>query len=505
MTGVQTCALPILGRYDPAALFFSGLCQPFDARLMVCIAPAERDTLAAHALAHMLWRPNASASALAAWAWARAHDKDASFELRIGACEQLLWQGRSAEALAFIEGDDTGAAVALRATEAAMRRDHAKARALYTQAIDALRGTERRKVGWIPYASAWLHVAAHIVAGDPASLEEARRIARAEMRLAGHEGASRWQRFEDVANERLGDREAASRDVVLNRLSGLPGLIIIETSAWLKRRANSAGIAHVMRCGEEFTAAGYHWAARECTAAAQVLAGKTPQGDLAATLAAAHASEQTWRRALAAISALAEVKRNDGGGDTRIAWIVSMKRDTVTGITPWEQKRGPRGWNKGKRAAFTRFARQEQLSAHDARASQAIERYGTSYDVNIDRVLPALVGHPLVFFEDDLDTAVELVTGEPEITVTRGHGGKNGKGPMRVSLNPDIRALTAEPHFFGYEQAVHARARDRVLLVKETATRARDPRHRRAPARRGAGGRIAGGAGGRRGGTLASH
>ena len=478
LTGMSSKALgPVidyLNRYDLTMLFFNGLCRPFDPALFECIAPAERDQYAERGLMWMLSMPNASASVLVEWAWRRAQDRNVREDLRYRACEHLLWQGRVDEVLHYLQSEDNGAVVALRAAAAAMQRKTSDARDLYTKAFAALRGAERKKAGVLPFSNSWLYTAALIVSGEVPALEEARRHARAEGRALGYEGQWQWQGIEQAATQRLGDSEAATQDVAFHPMRGLPGLVSVETAAWRKQRTNAVGIAHVQRCGEEFASAGYAWAARECEAAALVLNGKMPSGELLNTLAAAFANEQTWRRALVAITALSEAKRTDAG-DTRIVWIISMKRDTVTGVTPCEQKRGPRGWNKGKRASYARLAKTELLAPHDVQACQALDRYSNvSYDVNIDRVLPALIGHPLVFFEDNVDLPVELVAGEPEITVTRTKAGKgNSKGTMRVSINPDIRALTTRLNSFSYEAPSTSRNRETSLLLKETATRAR--------------------------------
>ncbi len=454
--------------YDPSRLFFQGMCNPFDEEIFELVAPEQRDFYAERGMMWMLNLPNASAASLVSWAQQRSAEKNVLSSLRYRTCEHLLWQARFDDAVALIKDDASGTALALRAASSSMRRDHVRARELYTRALELLRAEERKRGGLLPITNGWLRAAALIVSGEPAALEEARRYARTEARALKQYGRYQWEQFEYAAAERLGERDPESQALNLNDMHGLQGLMRIEIAAWLKRRAGKAALAHVERCGAEFATAGYQWAARECEAAAIVLAGKKPEGELAGALAAAFAGEQTWRRVLAAITALSDAKRTEAE-DTRLVWIINMHKGELVNIEPWEQKQGTRGgWNKGKRAPYALLMKTESLAPRDAQACRALERISSvSYEIDVDRVLPALIGHPLVFYDEDLGTPVELIAGEPEITVTRGKHG------MRVVLYPDLRAVFARPDYSAYGYLRDGKKTERCLLVKETPARAR--------------------------------
>ncbi len=459
-----------LHRYDTTWLFFRAMCVPFDDALFERVAPSERDRFVERSLMWMFLTPNDSAPQLLAWAVRRAGERDVMPGLRYRVCEHLLWQGRFAQAAAVIAGDQDGNAIALRGAAAAMQREPARASEFFRLALAALRTSGGKKSGLLPLSNVWLHPAALIVSGDPKAQEEARRFCRAEAREAGRTADWPWVMLGWAADVRLGDKEPETVNLPLEHQRGLNGLITLQVAAWLKKRYNITALAHAKRCADGFASAGYAWAARECESAIAIISGKRSATEPVDTLAAAFVNEQSWRRALAAIAALSDAKRVDAE-DTRLAWVIAMHGDSMLSVTPWEQKRGPRGWNKGKRATYARLSKADTLTPRDAQVCGALERIsGVSYEIDPNRALPALVGHPLVFFDEDMDTPVELVLSDPELTVTRS---KNG---LRVSLIPDLRAVFAKPDYvwrMPWHAARNGPNAERSLLLRDTPTRAR--------------------------------
>ncbi len=167
---------------------------------------------------------------------------------------------------------------------------------------------------------------------------------------------------------------------------------------------------------------------------------------------------------MAALGSEATVASAD---ETRLVWII---QDTgvrgIPDIEVWEQKRSARGWNRGKKISFARLARSETLDPNDARVVQALEHEtSTIYRLDYHRALRALIGHPAVFFADNLDTAAELVLAEPELLVTR-------KGTdMQIGLLPEARQIIAafEEIEFGPRSGKNQLP---CLLLRQSATRA---------------------------------
>jgi hypothetical protein len=174
--------------------------------------------------------------------------------------------------------------------------------------------------------------------------------------------------------------------------------------------------------------------------------------------------EEPWRKSLRALriaveGAAHQEKKADHTPKNRIVYLLHFTRaGALTGISPLEQKLGAQGsWTKGRPIALQRLARGEKLDGlteADQPLRAAIRRvdyyYGShQYEFNLKQVLPALVGHPLLFLADSPATPVEVLKGEPEVLVV-------GKGKdVVVRFLPET--LTEE----------------RYVLVRETPTRYR--------------------------------
>jgi superfamily II DNA or RNA helicase len=442
--------------------------------LISFVASALRDDVAHLALGLLLERPDVCASAAVEWARTRVAQSDAGSALRYRTCEHMLWQGRFEEALALLANDADPFALALRGAAAAMRRDINGARELFDGALSLLRKSERRRAGLLPAPIAWLRSAALILSGEPAALEEARRYCRAEARAdQTHSGV--WDALERAAESRLGDVSADSLHLSFagahHARRGLAFLVAAEVAAWIKQPLDRASREALRESARAYEAAGYRWIANELAAVARIGARESPNGEHAQALAAALVDEQPWRRVLSAIAALSQARRSDAE-DTRLVWMLRFEPGAAVHIEPWEQRRGARGWAKGKKVALSRLVRNDRLAPRDAQVCRAIwNPYGSVYELDMDRALAALVGHPFVFFTDDPATPVELVTAEPELAIVRAKDG------VRVVLNPDIRTLRTRagsaPSEDDYLHINPARKTDRCLLVRDSLTRAR--------------------------------
>lgn len=134
---------------------------------------------------------------------------------------------------------------------------------------------------------------------------------------------------------------------------------------------------------------------------------------------------KSWKHSLQELidltSSVKEQEKN-----TRLAWMVRYADGTLH-LIPKEQKKKASGeWSKGRTLALGRLADPndlEYLSAHDRKICAALlpvdEDTGRPGGYVFDReaVLPALIGHPLVFLEWSAQTPVEIVAGEPELLV----------------------------------------------------------------------------------------
>ena len=104
-------------------------------------------------------------------------------------------------------------------------------------------------------------------------------------------------------------------------------------------------------------------------------------------------------------------------------------------ITPIVQKRGKRGWTKGREVSVTTLGRKglelAYLTAHDRRVCATLEdKWG--YYLEPEKVLPLLAGHPLVFLGRTGQTPLEITSRNVSLQITR-------KGQsLHLKLDPPV-------------------------------------------------------------------
>ncbi|MEB3289743.1 MAG: DEAD/DEAH box helicase [Leptolyngbya sp.] len=215
--------------------------------------------------------------------------------------------------------------------------------------------------------------------------------------------------------------------------------------------------------------AGFDWFALE---AATLLARLNPSStygkDAAALqektgilpLANIIAPKEAWELALTALMGLqASPGKTEAVAETayRMAWFLTMYSSQRWMLQPKEQKISVKGgWSRGRAVALHRLKYSlsdfPYLTPQDREICACMgSEYGSYGSTNyyfLDEVMLALVGHPLVFWEDAPTTPLEIVKGEPALTVKQG---KNGM--LTLSLTPPLEDQQS------------------VALIKETPTR----------------------------------
>lgn len=136
--------------------------------------------------------------------------------------------------------------------------------------------------------------------------------------------------------------------------------------------------------------------------------------------------EAPWKRSLQAlINISADARQDSPGQDTRLIWLIGYKNQHLQ-INPREQKRTADGtWSKGRAIALARLhgpAKLPYLSLQDRKICLAIKKKHVrdslpQFSLQNEKLLPALVGHPLLFLLSSPKTPVEFISGEPELLV----------------------------------------------------------------------------------------
>ncbi|WP_336777442.1 DEAD/DEAH box helicase [Pantoea sp. USHLN256] len=162
--------------------------------------------------------------------------------------------------------------------------------------------------------------------------------------------------------------------------------------------------------------------------------------------------KETWEYAL---EALAQLSPKSSESTSRLAWLLSHNGYGIEMI-PVEQKRNQQGWSKGRSIALKRLRHESDkltwLVAQDRQVAKHIishyNYYGSDrYEVDANKALPLLAGHPAVFWQDAPDVRIDVESGQIQLSISEKHG------QLCLRLNPTFDS------------------RDQVVIVNETPTR----------------------------------
>ncbi|HFA51718.1 MAG TPA: DEAD/DEAH box helicase [Bacteroidetes bacterium] len=135
---------------------------------------------------------------------------------------------------------------------------------------------------------------------------------------------------------------------------------------------------------------------------------------------------EKWQRSLEALLQLKPKKSRKGSKsskETRLVWVADFQHQQVQ---PVEQTQTKKGWTKGRNVSLKRLKEGtlKCLTDQDREAIRAIESFGYGYygshqelGFNYEKLVKALVGHPLLFLSENRNVSVELVEQKPQLIV----------------------------------------------------------------------------------------
>lgn len=266
-----------------------------------------------------------------------------------------------------------------------------------------------------------------------------------EAALAKHRGGSAllpaFQALKAVQVCQTGRTEGARAFLTAEgaRSGGVCSFFQVLAGYWLNGRLEQKEIDVLSELFIRSREVGLHWLALECaellcraeenTPVRRNAIDKIRQETGLHSFVATIQVEEPWRRSLRALSAISGEGREGTtpSANARLIWLLDYRHGTLS-VQPVEQKRTARGgWSKGRTVALSRLfggARPAGATPQDQTICAAIERegrhyYNTRYFFNTNKLLVALVGHPLLFLEKAPTVPVEVVKGEPEVLITR--------------------------------------------------------------------------------------
>jgi superfamily II DNA or RNA helicase/tetratricopeptide (TPR) repeat protein len=399
--------------------------------------------------------------------------------LRLMLAEQLLLRGRLQEAqecLKFVSASFQHETYAYLGWINLLRDDIDDSIQYYRKALNIINNGKGKGKNYRPdyfnNLAGLFFILALIKEGSKRNLEEALDYCSSMSKSSGHWQRMIYYQLKVLLQVQLGD--AIQKTFILtNRVifpdehNAIEALFFILCHYWVD--ANSAkkhfsGL--VERCYNLAMKNDYTWLAMEFVELLSRLKSddslETQAENLSeelgmTTIADLIARKSSWQRSLHALANLKKTQAPQKEGNTRLAWFITYYSYKCT-LQPREQKINNKGeWGKGRPIALKRLKNNldefDYLTPQDLRACSTIEAYydghyygKTDYSLP-DKAITALIGHPLVFWDDASSTRVEVVKGEPELIV------KKKKDKLTLEFSPKLSQS------------------QNVLVVKETPTR----------------------------------
>jgi superfamily II DNA or RNA helicase len=368
-----------------------------------------------------------------------------------------------------------------------MQGEDAAAIAHYTEALQNLRKTDGKRKAYFQSSSGLWFVVVLLWQGSPEQLAEAASYTQTMAREAHHWLRTTYARLNSLLLFQQGDLSQKGFIIgapIADHLAGhsLETLLCALCLYWIDAEQAKRHLPRILEpLYEDAEDAGYLWLAMETAA---LLARLLPRSSYKQRAdAKRHPTngphlvdliqpQEPWELSLKALANLTQAPPPAAKpeADKRLAWFVTYYPSNWL-LQPREQALSAKGgWGKGRNIALKRLKNAsnefDYLTPQDHKICAHLKvvysggYYGqTDYSFG-ERAIVALIGHPLVFWEDAPTTRVEVVKGEPELLVKKGKGER-----LILQFSPELKE-TKE-----------------VLVLKESPTRLKvieiTPEHRR--------------------------
>lgn len=217
------------------------------------------------------------------------------------------------------------------------------------------------------------------------------------------------------------------------------------------------------KLGNSYRDSNLHWVAAEFSAiGARISKQKARSNKLESAAEKIHARSGTkslvelieplpvWETALTALENLAQPvgdlakTQSSNDSDERMIWEAKFGETSIF-LTPYVQKRTPKGWSKGRKVALARLyddwpgpdfgflTDQDRVICKSIRQYSARNYYGyleVKYEWDQKKLIEGLVGHNHIYLEGLRDEPVQVTEARPQLTIKR--SGKN----LRLEIEP---------------------------------------------------------------------
>ncbi len=260
--------------------------------------------------------------------------------------------------------------------------------------------------------------------GDKKSLDKIAKLQKAE---DPYSDSPERLLLVDAAS-RLLFRQPTVADHAEDALGALSTIIAASYSRWFAQEHSPEDTKKLLEMRDDLQANGLRWHLAQLDA---VLATQPPEAHPEYQLISSIVEPvPEWQMSLNALVGMVapadsgDVTRH-GDKSSRLVWLLDENFE----LEPREQKRSKSGWSKGRKVSLLRLhAERDQfdfLSTADERLCDCIvleqqsDRYGYDKETAIlnDKALVAAVGHPAIYWPEELSEPVEVRESAPELVV----------------------------------------------------------------------------------------
>jgi SNF2-related domain/Helicase conserved C-terminal domain len=322
----------------------------------------------------------------------------------------------------------------------------------------------KRKVVYANIAG-FFYLLALLQSGSSENMQEALAYLPLIKKQKGHIAQTTCDDLEQVLLQAMGQRSKAEKKLhsfqSLGSYSDYFSLLMAHlTHCWQGKETPEGAEKSLGLLLEHAEKGGYYWLAKEAAALLLIYKFETdtnrsryeklkklcPLPDLCTALK----PKENWEQVLSALTDLHKSQESQvGAGGERLVWLLDYDEELGDcEIVPRLQKLSKKGkWTKGRAVALSTLYSQVNtlfyLSGQDKNVVASIQKtyasrysyYGgssSSYSFLQSQALPALIGHPHLFWHNNPSVRVELLKGSPELHVL-----KKKKG-YEITLHPPL-------------------------------------------------------------------
>ncbi len=350
-----------------------------------------------------------------------------------------------------------------------------EARTYFEQNLQLFKKMSRRKKVFFQNEIGLIHLLTFLEGNDSTLLHQGLEYIEI-VKKKGYPYAPLAQEMKPVFQQQLGLDEPNGYRGSLSIYDDTPlqSLTFILILFWTNKATAKSKNAYIAKLRDKAEKNGYLWVAAELTSILAALnVDKNANTRLAKKLHSSCGSVSCvglvknvpqWEKKLNGLLTIADPSASQAvQAEQRVVWLFHYyERSDSCSLTAKLQKRNKKGtWTKGRKLGlknlYNNYQIMEGLTDQDRQVCQGITQeyysgwygYSNEHEIELEKALPALVGHPLLFLENSPDVQVDLVMAEPALEFNE------DKGKLRLTLSPPPPSA----------------GEDKIKVIKDTPTR----------------------------------